>query len=163
NTLTRRVAEFSGVDAAEIDPDETVGAGARPVDRRTAEAAARETAKTPRPASSPASPVPMAPTLPLEGGAMKVKERPKGPEQEALTPQALASARLDAGRKTKVDRARYETVRTLKRLNEWIARASDLGMVAIDTQTTSLDPMQAMLVGFSLALTPNEACYVPLA
>jgi DNA polymerase-1 len=159
NTLTRRVAEFSGVDAAEIEPDETVGAGARPVDRRTAE----EAAKAPRPPSSPASAAPMAPTLPLEGGAMKVKERPKGPEQEALTPQALASARLDAGRKTKVDRTRYETVRTLKRLNEWIVRATDLGMVVIDTQTTSLDPMQATLVGFSLALTPNEACYVPLA
>jgi DNA polymerase-1 len=94
---------------------------------------------------------------------MKVKERPKGPEQEALTPQALVSARLDAGRKAKVDRTRYETVRTLEQLKTWIARAIDLGVVAIDTQTTSIDPMQAALVGFSLALAPNEACYVPLA
>ena len=40
----------------------------------------------------------------------------------------------------------------------------DLGpIVAIDTETNSLDPMQAMLCGFSLAITPNEACYVPLA
>jgi DNA polymerase-1 len=41
-------------------------------------------------------------------------------------------------------------------------RAIDL-RIAIDTQTTSIDPMQATLVGFSLALAPNEACYVPLA
>src|SRR5262249_55116582 len=56
-----------------------------------------------------------------------------------------------------------ETVRTLERLNEWIARATDLGVIAIDAQASSIDPMQATLVGFSLALTPNEACYVPLA
>src|SRR4029453_16299665 len=103
------------------------------------------------------------PMLPLEGGAMKLKERSKGPEQETLTPQALVSVRLDAGHKVKVDRARYETVRTPKRLKEWIARAIDLGVVAIDTQTTSIDPMQTALIGFSLALAPNEACYVPLA
>jgi DNA polymerase-1 len=155
NTLTRRVAEFSGIDAAEIEANAEVGPGARPVDRGTAQEVAKTT-----PSAATASP---APALPLEGGAMKVKDRPKGPEQEALTPQALVSARLDAGRKAKVDRTRYETVRTPKRLKEWIARAIDVGVIAIDTQTTSIDPMQAMLVGFSLALAPNEACYVPLA
>ena len=71
--------------------------------------------------------------------------------------------RLNAARNAKVDRSRYETVRTLDRLNAWIARARELGRVAIDTETTSLDPMQAELCGFSLALAPNEACYVPLA
>jgi DNA polymerase-1 len=152
NTLTRRVAEFSGVEAAEIEPNAEVGPGARPVDRETTNSAR----------AAPAA-APGAPTLPLEGGAMKVKERPKGPGQEALTPQALVSARLDAGRKGKIDRTRYETVHTLPRLKEWITRAIDLGVVAIDTQTTSIDPMQATLVGFSLALAPNEACYVPLA
>ena len=35
--------------------------------------------------------------------------------------------------------------------------------MAIDTETTSLDAMQAGLCGFSLAMAPNEACYVPLA
>src|SRR5262249_26072576 len=155
NTLTRRVADFSGVDAAEIEANAEVGPGARPVDRATAE----EATKTVR-AAPTASATPM---LPLEGGAMKLKERPKGPEQETLTPQALVSVRLDAGRNAKVDRTRYETVRTLKQLKEWVARAIDLGVVAIDTQATSIDPMRTALVGFSLALPPNEACYVPLA
>jgi DNA polymerase-1 len=54
-------------------------------------------------------------------------------------------------------------VRDLARLKAWIVRAIDVGQVAIDTQTNSLDPMQAALCGFSLALTPNEACYVPVA
>src|SRR5215813_8687542 len=85
------------------------------------------------------------------------------PRRSWPSPHALATARLEAARKTKIDRSRYETVRTLERLKEWIARATDLGVVAIDTQTTSIDPMQATLVGFSLALAPNEACYVPLA
>src|SRR5260370_7482368 len=50
----------------------------------------------------------------------------------------------------------------MSRLAAWIARARELGAVAIDTQTTSLDPMQATLCGFSLAIAANEACYVPL-
>ncbi len=53
-------------------------------------------------------------------------------------------------------------MRTLPRLKEWIARAYDLGVVAVDTETTSLDPMTAHLCGFSLAVAPNEACYVPI-
>ncbi len=53
-------------------------------------------------------------------------------------------------------------MRTLDRLNAWIARAHELGVVAVDTETTSLDPMTAELCGFSLALAPDEACYVPI-
>ena len=75
----------------------------------------------------------------------------------------LAAARLDIAHKAKFDRAKYETVRSLERLNAWTTRARDLGFVAIDTETSSLDPMQAELCGFSLAVAPNEACYVPLS
>jgi DNA polymerase-1 len=79
-----------------------------------------------------------------------------------LTPIALATARGEQARTARIDRAKYETVGTLARLQEWIARAHEAGMVAIDTETTSLDAMQAGLCGFSLAVAPNEACYVPL-
>ena len=81
----------------------------------------------------------------------------------ALTPIALATARSEQARTAKIDRSKYECVRTLDRLKEWIARAHEAGLVAVDTETTSLDAMQAGLCGFSLALAPNEACYVPLA
>jgi DNA polymerase-1 len=82
--------------------------------------------------------------------------------ESALTPQTLAAARAEAARNAKIDRGKYETVRTLARLKDWIARAQDIGVVAVDTETTGLDPMQAELVGVSLALGENEACYIPL-
>ena len=47
---------------------------------------------------------------------------------------------------SKIDRSKYETVRTLDRLNAWVARASDVGVVALDTETTSLDPMHGAAV-----------------
>ncbi|MEM7667194.1 MAG: DNA polymerase I [Pseudomonadota bacterium] len=63
----------------------------------------------------------------------------------------------------KVDRNAYETVQTMDRLNAWVARATDARLVAVDTETSSLDAMRADLVGVSLALGPNDACYIPLA
>ncbi len=61
-----------------------------------------------------------------------------------------------------IDPSAYETVTTLERLEWWLAEAVRLGVVAFDTETTSLDAMQAGLVGFSLAIAPGRACYVPL-
>ena len=63
----------------------------------------------------------------------------------------------------KIDRSAYETVQTLERLEAWVARATAARLVAVDTETTSLDAMRAELVGVSLALGPNDACYIPLA
>ncbi len=61
-----------------------------------------------------------------------------------------------------VDRSAYETVQTLERLEHWVARATKARTVAVDTETNSLNAMQADLVGVSLALGPNDACYIPL-
>ncbi|WAT17380.1 DNA polymerase I [Aurantiacibacter sp. MUD11] len=61
-----------------------------------------------------------------------------------------------------VDRSTYECVQTLERLEHWVERAFAARLVAVDTETSDLDAMQADLVGFSLALGPNDACYVPL-
>ena len=57
---------------------------------------------------------------------------------------------------------RYELVQSIDGLKTWIARATAAGVVAFDTETTSLDATRAELVGFSLAIVPGEACYVPL-
>jgi len=57
----------------------------------------------------------------------------------------------------------YERVSTMEALDAWIAKIAACGYVALDTETTSLDEMRAELVGLSLAVTPGEACYVPLA
>ena len=51
----------------------------------------------------------------------------------------------------------------LDRLKAWVARATDIGVVAINAETVGEDPMQAFLCGLALAVAPNEACYVPLA
>ena len=61
-----------------------------------------------------------------------------------------------------VDRTQYECVQTLERLEHWIERAFAARLVAVDTETSDLDAMACDLVGFSLALGPNDACYVPL-
>jgi len=71
--------------------------------------------------------------------------------------------RLPLPEMPKIDRSAYETVQTLARLEEWVARAMSARLVAVDTETTSLDAMRAELVGVSLALGPNDACYIPLA
>ncbi|MFN4020717.1 MAG: DNA polymerase I [Erythrobacter sp.] len=62
-----------------------------------------------------------------------------------------------------IDHTAYATVQTLEALETWIARARAAQVVAVDTETTSLDAIRADLVGVSLALGPNDACYIPLA
>ena len=61
-----------------------------------------------------------------------------------------------------VDLDAYECVQTRERLEHWIERAFVARAVAVDTETSSLDAMRADLVGVSLALGPNDACYIPL-
>ncbi|MEO7248318.1 MAG: DNA polymerase I [Novosphingobium sp.] len=61
-----------------------------------------------------------------------------------------------------IDIAAYECVQTTERLQDWIERALAARIVALDTETSKLDAMQANLVGISLALGPNDACYIPL-
>ncbi len=58
--------------------------------------------------------------------------------------------------------ADYPTVSSLSTLMEWIAAAREIGHVAVDTETDSLDSMRANLVGVSLAVAPGKACYIPL-
>jgi DNA polymerase I len=87
------------------------------------------------------------------GEARPVDARPARPSAaEAAASQAVAG-----------DRSGYVLVQDLAALDGWIAEARAAGFVAFDTETTSLDTMLAELVGFSLAIRPNAACYVPLA
>jgi DNA polymerase I len=155
STLTRRVAEFSGVEAGEIEAASVSPSRDRPRNEAPAEAARTAVA-----AAQPA-----APGLPLSGGGMTPKKPPgDAPAAQAgITPQSLMAERLEAARKARIDRARYEIVQSIDRLKAWIARAWDVGVVAINTETLGEDPMQATLCGVALAVAPNEACYVPLA
>jgi len=57
----------------------------------------------------------------------------------------------------------YELVRDEASLQAWVEKARAAGMVAVDTETTSLDAMSAELVGLSLSVQAGRACYIPVA
>ena len=146
-SLTNRVAEALGVEAEAIDPDPKLKPGSAGVASLEARGRAElegldEREKAPAPA-------PAAPAATALGNV--------------FYPSALAAARAREAKATKVDRSKYETVTTLAQLDKWVAKATEQGVVAFDTETTSLDAMQAELCGVSLALSPNEACYIPFA
>ncbi len=61
------------------------------------------------------------------------------------------------------DHDAYETVVDEAALDRWVQVARHQGWVAIDTETTGLDATRAELVGISMALHPNLACYIPIA
>jgi len=60
------------------------------------------------------------------------------------------------------DHATYECIRDMGALTRWIAHITDIGHVAVDTETTSLDEMRADLVGISLCMDAGRAAYIPL-
>ncbi|WP_294197077.1 DNA polymerase I [uncultured Sphingomonas sp.] len=84
-----------------------------------------------------------------------------GEVADAPVAEAPTDAAFDADEPCKHDD--YETVVDMDALDRWITVARHQGWVAVDTETTAKDPMLADLVGVSLALHPNLACYVPLA
>ena len=59
--------------------------------------------------------------------------------------------------------ASYQLVQDMDTLKNWIINAREKGVVAVDTETTSLDATQAELVGVSMSIEPGRACYIPLA
>jgi DNA polymerase-1 len=142
-TLIQRVAEKSGVDAAQVEPG---GADSAPS------------------AKPGAPPVPSSRTagqgqLPLD---VTTPRKTPGPSTPALTPISLAERRLASLRQVKLDATKYETIETLDRLQHWIARAHETGVLALKTETSNLDPMQTALCGLAIAVAPNEAAYLPL-
>lgn len=66
-------------------------------------------------------------------------------------------------KQVKIDRTLYETITTIAQLESWIKAIEQAKLVAVDTETNSLDAMQATLVGISFALENGKACYIPLA
>ena len=57
----------------------------------------------------------------------------------------------------------YETVQDEPALQRWLDDIERAELVCFDTETTSLDPMRAKIVGLSFAIEPGVACYIPLA
>ncbi|MDR9849789.1 MULTISPECIES: DNA polymerase I [Herbaspirillum] len=80
---------------------------------------------------------------------------------------ASAAAALEApaqgGLFAPAPKVEYETVLTDAQLDQWIATINAAELTAVDTETTSLDAMQAELVGISLCCEPGRAAYIPVA
>ena len=162
STLTRRVAEYSQVDPADVEADAGNRSGASvfavPPSGVKPEGYAEGATLFDAPGSS-------ATAAPGNGGAAPAKGADKQDKAASPkgTPISLAAAREEAARKLPVDRSKYQTIRNAAELDAWIARAYDAGRFAIDAMANSDDPMQADICGIALALAPNDACYVPLA
>ena len=80
----------------------------------------------------------------------------------AAAPVAPTGSRQPLPEMSAVDLDAYECVQTAEVLQRWIDRAFAARMVAVDTETSMLDAMRADLAGISLAVGPNQACYIPL-
>ncbi len=74
---------------------------------------------------------------------------------DTAAPVVAASTRAAPGR--------YELVTTQAQLEAWLDRLRTAPLLAFDCETTSLDPMQAQIVGISFAVEAGQACYIPLA
>jgi len=147
-TITRRVGEIFGIDSNEIEPRaDLLGSGgwrgrngdALPAQERNDIAA-----------PAPSAPAPSAPAV------------AKHAVMDGLEPTSLAAERAAQSQGAAFDRAGYVAISDLVTLDAWIAEAYAAGLVAVDTETSSLDAMQADLIGVSIALTPGRAAYVPI-
>jgi DNA polymerase-1 len=130
--LTENVAKSAGIDPNTVEADPRLSAGATVASSKTAAKAA-----------------------PAAAGK-------KAAVAGELTPASLLSQREASLKAIPFDHKKYETVTTAKQLDAWIARAREQGYVAVDTETTSLDALQAELCGVSLSVVPGAACYIPL-
>ncbi len=143
-TLTRRVAEICGVEASSVEPDPRFVGAAAWLKRDGGAALA------PEPEASAPAAAPEAAPAPSARGAVA-----------ETAPADLVRARAAEAR-SPIDRSAYATVRTAAELAAWIARAQAEGVVAVDAELSSIDPMRAELIGVSMAVRPGEACYIPL-
>ena len=57
----------------------------------------------------------------------------------------------------------YEIISNEKQLDDWIENLDKSSVISVDTETSSLDPLEAELVGVSFLFENNKACYVPIA
>ena len=70
---------------------------------------------------------------------------------------------LSENKNTKINTKNYKLISKIDEIDQWIKEAEENGELAIDTETTSLDPHQADLVGISLSTKIGKACYIPIS
>ncbi|TGQ71581.1 DNA polymerase I [Mesorhizobium sp. M00.F.Ca.ET.186.01.1.1] len=140
-SLTRRVAEATSTEAGDIQAVAVI------VERADAAHGPDVGAGAPPVARNAAG------TGETEGAV----ETPK----QGDTPSLLSALRLEGATSAKIDISAYHCIRDVATLKAWVAEAQEAGIVALDVRATSSDPMQAELIGLSLAIAPGRAAYVP--
>jgi DNA polymerase-1 len=154
-TLTRRVAaachcDADAIDAAVIAVESGKSAHGPDLDPGQADATA------------PAAPAAARAPRSAQAGADAGKD---------MAPADLAKTRADAYAASKIDRSCYVTIREVEELDDWIRGAIDTGILSIEVEANSIDPMQGDLAGISLALADNthapsggeiRSAYIPL-
>jgi DNA polymerase-1 len=86
-----------------------------------------------------------------------LEEAPASAQQER--PGAVQDSLLSDG----AHRSAYSTILDWPGFEAWLTKIENAPLTALDTETTSLDPFSARIVGISLAVTPGDAAYIPLA
>ncbi|MDI7862877.1 DNA polymerase I [Rhizobiaceae bacterium n13] len=162
NSLTRRVADATGTDAGAVEAAAVKvqwGKDAHGPDLDAAPIDGVELDDATKASPGSNGTARLSPSLTAAG-------LPTG-----AAPVDLATMRAELFATAKIDHSGYVTIRDLVTLDAWIAKARETGLVAFDTETTSLDAMQAEIAGFSLAIADNDAdpsglsiraAYVPL-
>ena len=98
----------------------------------------------------------------LIGGAERRTPRKSGTSQQS--PGLFDAALLpDTPSLARASNLLYDTVLTWDAFDRWLEKIEAAELVAVDTETTSLDEMRAQIVGISFSVTPGEAAYIPLA
>lgn len=144
NSMTNKVARATDTDAASVDAIEVVVDGYEAARGPDLDAGSAATSVE----SAVDAGIDPDTGVPITGGN---------------TPKALADKLSQDAMNIPIDHSTYECVRTTQALEAWVQKIYEAGVVAVDTETTSLDPLQAELVGISLAIKEGEACYIPIA
>ncbi|MFN3810480.1 MAG: DNA polymerase I [Roseateles asaccharophilus] len=84
------------------------------------------------------------------------------PKTKAAAPAAAPDASAAPTPPAAPLERRYETLLSWEQLDAWLARIEAAPLTALDTETDSLDGMQARIVGISFAVEPGRAAYIPL-
>jgi DNA polymerase I len=161
--LTKRVADKTGVDPAEIEPAKLEVAGWPPGGSAPAHGPDMGVSERPAPAppSGPQGCLPLGPdprTVSAETTA-----RPAREGASALgKPADLVAALLKEAAGAKIEIGKYHCIRKLDALQRWVAAACERGLVAIEVETVGGSPMLAEICGIALALDAGFSCYVPI-
>jgi DNA polymerase-1 len=92
----------------------------------------------------------------LEGAPVETEDPPRQAVSDSIAAPEMRTLQLAPERN-------YETILTEQQLDAWLAKLGKADLVSVDTETTSLDPARAELVGVSFSVEAGAAAYVPLA